>query len=133
MIEVAPTPRAALSLAGKAFQQYRAAAGVRTGVLPDLFHWRSCGRRGAAAATRDARRYRTYFPKITLIAPPYPEGTHGHVPGDLLRPPLVRLNGNAGDVHPTALEMVPASSARWIRMKAGQVVVRLRSGAGGRA
>ena len=28
---------------------------------------------------------------------------------------------------------VPASSARWIRMKAGQVVVRLRSGAGGKA
>jgi len=27
---------------------------------------------------------------------------------------------------------VPASSARWARMKADQVVVRLRSGAGGR-
>ena len=27
---------------------------------------------------------------------------------------------------------VPASSAKWVRMKADQVVVRLRSGAGGR-
>ena len=28
---------------------------------------------------------------------------------------------------------VPASSAKWVRMKAGHVVVRLRSGAGGKA
>jgi len=70
MIEIAPTPRSALFLAGKAFQQYRGAGGLRTGVLPDFFI-------GAHAAievwplfTRDARRYRTYFPKITLIAPP---------------------------------------------------------------
>ena len=30
---------------------------------------------------------------------------HGHVSGHLLHPPLVRVNGNAGDIHPAALEM----------------------------
>ena len=30
---------------------------------------------------------------------------HGHVSGNLLHPPLVRVNGNAGDVHPAALKM----------------------------
>lgn len=34
MIEIVATPRAALFLAGKAFQRYRAAGGTRTGVLP---------------------------------------------------------------------------------------------------
>jgi hypothetical protein len=37
MIYIAPTPRPALFLAGKVFKQYRAAGGVRTGVLPDFF------------------------------------------------------------------------------------------------
>ena len=32
-----PTPRPASFLAGKAFQRYRAAGGIRTGVLPDFF------------------------------------------------------------------------------------------------
>jgi predicted nucleic acid-binding protein len=36
-ITVAPIPRAALFLAGKAFQRYRATGGTRTGVLPDFF------------------------------------------------------------------------------------------------
>lgn len=36
MIEIVPTPRSALFLAGKAFRQYRAAGGTRTGVLPDF-------------------------------------------------------------------------------------------------
>src|ERR1700731_5398999 len=79
---------------------------------------------------------------------------HGHIAGGLLHPPLVRMTRDPGDVHPAGLEMnekqhvvtsprsvstsavkksVPASSARWIRMKAGHVVVRLRSGAGGSA
>jgi hypothetical protein len=30
---------------------------------------------------------------------------HGHVPGHLLHPSLMRMNGNPGDVHLTALEM----------------------------
>src|SRR5207245_7756733 len=30
---------------------------------------------------------------------------HGHVPGDLLHPRLVRVNRDTGDVHPAALKM----------------------------
>ena len=30
---------------------------------------------------------------------------HGDVPGDLLHPPLVGVDGHAGDVHPAAPEM----------------------------
>jgi hypothetical protein len=30
---------------------------------------------------------------------------HGHIPGDLLHPPLVRVNRDAGDVYPAAIKM----------------------------
>jgi predicted nucleic acid-binding protein len=36
-LEIAEMPRAALFLAGKVFQRYRAQGGTRTGVLPDFF------------------------------------------------------------------------------------------------
>jgi predicted nucleic acid-binding protein len=68
-IELAPMPRAALFLAGKAFLKYRAAGGVRTGVLPDLFIGAHAAACGWSLLTRDAARYRTYFPKIDLITP----------------------------------------------------------------
>lgn len=70
MIDIAPTPRPALFLAGKAFQQYRAAGGVGTGVLPDFFIGAHAAIEGWPLLTRDAHRYRRYFPKLTLIAPP---------------------------------------------------------------
>ena len=72
VIEIAPISRSALFLAGKAFQQYRAAGGVRTGVLPDFFIGAHAAIEGWPLLTRDARRYRTYFPKVALIAPPEP-------------------------------------------------------------
>jgi predicted nucleic acid-binding protein len=70
MIEIAPTPRSALFLAGKAFQQYRA-AGVACQQRQALDGGMSSDeevRQHAGSCT--AGRYRTYFPKITLIAPP---------------------------------------------------------------
>lgn len=70
MIEIAPTPRAALFLAGKAYRQYRAAGGTRVGVLPDFFIGAHAAIVGWPLLTRDARRYRGYFPKVVLIAPP---------------------------------------------------------------
>ena len=69
MIEIAPTPRAALFLAGKAFRQYRAAGGPRNGVLPDFFIGAHAAVQDWPLLTRDASRYRRYFPKLTLIAP----------------------------------------------------------------
>ncbi len=69
VIEIAPMSRAALFLAGKVFQQYRAAGGTRTGVLPDFFIGAHAAVEGWPLLTRDTGRYRSYFPKITLIAP----------------------------------------------------------------
>jgi predicted nucleic acid-binding protein len=63
------TPRAALFLAGKAFQRYRASGGARTGVLPDFFIGAHAAVSGMPLLTRDVQRYRTYFPRIDLITP----------------------------------------------------------------
>lgn len=62
-------PRAALFLAAKAFQKYRAAGGTRTGVLPDFFIGAHAAIAGLTLLTRDAQRYRRYFPQLRLIAP----------------------------------------------------------------
>jgi predicted nucleic acid-binding protein len=68
-IEIAPMLRPALFLAGKAFRRYRAAGGTRTGVLPDFFIGAHAAVAGWPLLTRDAGRYRNYFPKLKLIAP----------------------------------------------------------------
>jgi predicted nucleic acid-binding protein len=68
-IEIAPPPRAALFLAGKVFAQYRRSGGTRTGVLPDFFIGAHAAVSGIPLLTRDARRYRNYFPTLHLIAP----------------------------------------------------------------
>jgi len=64
-----PMPRAALFLAGKAFQSYRTGGGARTGVLPDLFIGAHASIEALPLLTRDVQRYRKYFPRLTLIAP----------------------------------------------------------------
>jgi predicted nucleic acid-binding protein len=69
VIEIAPTPRTALFLAGKVFQRYRAAGGVCTGVLPDFFIGAHAVIQEWPLLTRDARLCRAYFPNLTLIAP----------------------------------------------------------------
>lgn len=68
-IDVADIPRPALFLAGKAFQTYRARGGPRTGVLPDFFIGAHAVVEDVGLLTRDARRYRSYFPSIRLITP----------------------------------------------------------------
>ncbi|MGB9116510.1 type II toxin-antitoxin system VapC family toxin [Bradyrhizobium sp.] len=68
-VAFAPIPRTALFLAGKAFAQYRSSGGVRTGVLPDFFIGAHAMVESLPLLTRDARRYRSYFPKAVLIAP----------------------------------------------------------------
>ena len=68
-IDVAPIPRPALFLAGKAYRQYRASGGTRSGVLPDFFVGAHAAVAGWPLLTRDAGRYRSYFPKVTLITP----------------------------------------------------------------
>lgn len=68
-ITVAPMPRIALFLAGKASVQYRHAGGVRSGVLPDFLIGAHAVVAQLPLLTRDKRRYRTYFPTLELIAP----------------------------------------------------------------
>lgn len=68
-VAAVPIPRAALFLAEKTFMQYRRAGGVRTGVLPDFFIGAHAAVEGLPLLTRDARRYRSYFPTLMLIAP----------------------------------------------------------------
>jgi predicted nucleic acid-binding protein len=62
-------PWEAAFLAGKAFFDYRRRGGTRTGVLPDFFIGAHAAVAGYRLLTRDARRYRTYFPSLELITP----------------------------------------------------------------
>ena len=66
MVEI---PREAAFRAGKAFLQYRKLGGTKTNVLPDFFVGAHALTIGASLLTRDANRYRTYFPGVTLITP----------------------------------------------------------------
>jgi predicted nucleic acid-binding protein len=68
-VSVAAIPRAALFLAGKAFLRYRTAGERRTGVLPDFFIGAHAAVAGLTLLTRDAQRYRSYFPAIDLVTP----------------------------------------------------------------
>ncbi|MBS0487882.1 MAG: type II toxin-antitoxin system VapC family toxin [Proteobacteria bacterium] len=62
-------PWEAAFLAGKAFLKYRRAKGTRTAPLPDFFIGAHAAIEGMPLLTRDARRYRTYFPDLALICP----------------------------------------------------------------
>ena len=65
----APLPWDAAFLAAKCFERYRKRGGRRTSALPDFFIGAHAAVAGLSLLTRDARRYRTYFPKLALIAP----------------------------------------------------------------
>lgn len=62
-------PFAAAFLAGKAYTAYRRRGGARRSPLPDFFIGAHAAVAGYRLLTRDATRYRTYFPKLELIAP----------------------------------------------------------------
>lgn len=62
-------PKAALFLAGKAFAQYRRRGGNKTQVLPDFFIGAHAAVQGWPLLTRDASRFRTYFPSLEVLAP----------------------------------------------------------------
>jgi predicted nucleic acid-binding protein len=55
--------------AARAFAAYRNAGGTRTSPLPDFFIGAHAEAEGHTLLTRDAVRYRTYFPKVKLICP----------------------------------------------------------------
>jgi len=70
MFQRQPIPWEAAFLAGKCFYRYRKLGGVRRSPIPDFFIGAHAAVNGLSLLTRDATRYRTYFPSLTLIAPP---------------------------------------------------------------
>ena len=56
-------------LAGKAYRAYRRRGGPRRSPLPDFYIGAHAAVRGYTLLTRDAARYRTYFPRLRLITP----------------------------------------------------------------
>lgn len=65
-------PWEAAFLAGKCFLTYRKRGGTKTAPLPDFYIGAHAAVEGLALLTRDTERYRTYFPKVRLIAPSAP-------------------------------------------------------------
>jgi len=64
-----PLPWAAAFLAAKAFVRYRRQGGARRTPLPDFYIGAHAALAGHTLLTRDPRRYRSYFPKLQIIAP----------------------------------------------------------------
>jgi len=62
-------PWEAAFLAGKCFLRYRRAGGSRRSPLPDFYIGAHAAVRGIPLLTRDAARYRTYFPRLELLLP----------------------------------------------------------------
>jgi predicted nucleic acid-binding protein len=66
----APLPYQAGWLAAQAFVKYRKSGGQRNAPLPDFYIGAHAEVEKLRLVTRDAARYRTYFPTITVISPP---------------------------------------------------------------
>jgi len=65
----APLPYEAGWLAAQAFVEYRRGGGTRTSPLPDFYIGAHAEVEHLTLVSRDAARYRTYFPLVALIAP----------------------------------------------------------------
>jgi predicted nucleic acid-binding protein len=62
-------PWEAAFLAGQCFLQYRRRGGARRSPLPDFYIGAHAAVTGMRLLTRESARYRTYFPRLRLIAP----------------------------------------------------------------
>ena len=62
-------PWEAAFLAGRAFLEYRRRGGSRSAPLPDFYIGAHAQVAGLKLVTRDATRYRSYFPDIDIVAP----------------------------------------------------------------
>ena len=68
-IERREVPWPAAFLAGKAYLDYRGRGGARSSPLPDFFIGAHAAIDGMRLLTRDPTRFRSYFPRLDLIAP----------------------------------------------------------------
>ena len=62
-------PWDAAFLAGQAFKVYRQARGAKTSPMPDFYIGAHALVQGLQLLTRDAARYRSYFPRLRIVAP----------------------------------------------------------------
>ncbi len=68
-VQKEPLPFEASTVAAAAHREYRARGGTRTAPLPDFYIGAHAETEGHTLLTRDAARYRTYFPDVALICP----------------------------------------------------------------
>lgn len=68
-VELEDIPWDAAYLAGKSQRAYRGAGGMRERVLADFMIGAHAEQKGYRILTRDQARYRTYFPRVDVIAP----------------------------------------------------------------
>jgi len=64
-----PLPWEAAFLAGQCFVKYRRKGGERRSPMPDFYIGAHAAISGLTLLTRDARRYRTYFPRLRIVSP----------------------------------------------------------------
>jgi predicted nucleic acid-binding protein len=64
-----PLPWDAAFLAGQAFKVYRLSKGAKTSPMPDFYIGAHAIVRNLQLLTRDAARYRSYFPRLKIVAP----------------------------------------------------------------
>ena len=69
LIERVDLPWGAAHMAAQAFVAYRNRGGLKTSPLPDFYIYAHAQSEDLTLLTRDARRCRTYFPKVKLITP----------------------------------------------------------------
>jgi predicted nucleic acid-binding protein len=64
-----PLPWEAAFLAGQCFVRYKRRGGNRRAPMPDFYIGAHAALSGLTLLTRDARRYRDYFPTLRIVAP----------------------------------------------------------------
>jgi predicted nucleic acid-binding protein len=64
-----PLPWEAAFLAGRAHVAYRRRGGIRRSPLPDFYIGAHAAVAGHTLLTRDPARYRSYFPRLRIVAP----------------------------------------------------------------
>lgn len=69
MVVRVPLPYGAAFRAGRAFLRYRRAGGARSSPLPDFYIGAHAEVDDLTLLTRDAGRFRSYFPSVTLVTP----------------------------------------------------------------